>query len=162
MRNILLLIASALSLTWAIPAGLDLRLHPSDNSGPSNELPKRDIPARPASSGPMSFHQDQFNFLETTGYGPAVDGMPVFLYATTDSGFWPCYPESGVQLGSDPPEINPGTDTPLGANPGQDCTGPGVGSNQAYTLANPFPVYVEALYCAGTNQWRVNYDLYYV
>lgn len=162
MQKLFLLIVSALSLTSATPAGLDLRLHPSAKSGPSDGLQKRDIPERPASSGPMSFYKDQFEFLETTGYAPAVDGMPVFLFASTQDQFKPCYPESGVKLGSNPPEKNPGTSNPIGANPGEDCTGPGVDSNEAYTLGNPFPVYVSALYCEGTNEWRINYDLYYV
>lgn len=45
------------------------------------------IPERPTSSGPNSFHGSQFEFLEQTGYAPAVDAMPVFLYSRTTRTF---------------------------------------------------------------------------
>jgi hypothetical protein len=45
------------------------------------------IPERPATSGPGSFHGSQFQFLEQTGYAPAVDAMPVFVFSTTQKEF---------------------------------------------------------------------------
>lgn len=43
------------------------------------------VPERPATSGPNSFHGSRFEFLQTTGYEPAVDAMPVFLFSRTTS-----------------------------------------------------------------------------
>ena len=69
-----------------------LRSHPS-SAQPSlnNSLYSRDdipqVPDRPAGSGPNSFHEIQFEFLQETGFGPAVDAMPVFLYSRTTKAF---------------------------------------------------------------------------
>ncbi len=41
------------------------------------------IPVRPSTSDPNSFHGSQFQYLEQTGYAPAVDAMPVFLFSRT-------------------------------------------------------------------------------
>lgn len=53
----------------------------------SGQLSKRDapppIPVRPSTSDPNSFHGSQFQYLEQTGYAPAVDAMPVFLFSRT-------------------------------------------------------------------------------
>ena len=42
-----------------------------------------EVPERPATSGPTSFHGSRFEFLKETGFEPAVDAMPVFLFART-------------------------------------------------------------------------------
>lgn len=74
----------------------------------------------------------------------------------------PCYPESAVVIGSDPPKM--GTDGPRGPasiNPGADCTNPGRYKGEM-SPGNAFPVYVSAAWCDGDEVWKVNYDLYYV
>lgn len=76
----------------------------------------------------------------------------------------PCYPESAVVIGSDPPKMNPGTDGPRGPasiNPGADCTNPGSYKGEMWP-GNAFPVYVSAAWCDGDEVWKVNFDLYYV
>lgn len=82
----------------------------------------------------------------------------------------PCYPESAIVLGSNPPKPNPGTGPdelkglphgPLSYNPGADCTNPGP-YHGAYSLGNPFPVYASAAWCGDHGGWRINYDVYYV
>lgn len=142
------------------------------------------VPERPASSGLNSFHGNQFKYLEQTGFGPAVDAMPVFLYSRTTSLFvsnvelgsflsdlnivqQPCYPESAIQHHDEdgpsnaPEEPNKGTHVPIGANPGKSCTDPGP-YHGAYSEGNSFPVYVIARYCNKTDDWRVTYNVYYV
>ena len=46
-----------------------------------------EIPPKPETSGPSSFHSSQFEFLEQTGYAPAVDAMPVWVYSRTEKEF---------------------------------------------------------------------------
>ncbi|KAI9679797.1 MAG: hypothetical protein M1817_004811 [Caeruleum heppii] len=119
------------------------------------------VPERPASSGQMSFHGSRFEFIEQTGYEPAVDAMPVLLFSRTTSSFDPCYPESGTVIGSSPSQKNPGTDVPPSANPGQNCNDPGPYTG-AYSLGNAFPIYVSARYCGSKDEWRIRYSVYYV
>ena len=64
------------------PLGVD-RL-PGDSSSqlkPRQDIPK--IPPKPETSGPGLFHSSQFELLEQTGYAPAVDAMPVWVYSRT-------------------------------------------------------------------------------
>ncbi|KAL8934638.1 MAG: hypothetical protein Q9216_005803 [Gyalolechia sp. 2 TL-2023] len=139
-----------------------------------------EIPPKPPTSGPGSFHGSQFQFLEKTGYAPAVDAMPVWLYSRTQKEFVriptfvphircpqlltgpqsPCYPEGGSNLAGDGP--NPGTNVGISASPGEDCTGPGTKRKGAYTLANAFPTYVSASWCGNIGEWRIQYFNYYV
>ena len=68
---------------------------------------------------------DQSGFIAGT---PAVEAAPVFLLSRTQKDYDPCYPESAVVIGSNPPKLNLGTDTSNGTesvNPGADCTNPG-------------------------------------
>ncbi|KAI9717019.1 MAG: hypothetical protein M1812_004954 [Candelaria pacifica] len=149
------------SLVTAIPRPL------SPNPSRASRL-RRDIPSRPDGVSPNSFHGDQFRFFDENGFvagSPAVEAAPVFLYSRTTASDDPCYPESAVLIGSNPPKPNPGTGGAKGVasfNPGVDCTDPGpyVGP---YSLGNAFPVYTSATWCGGPdNVWKLNYDLYYV
>ncbi|MCJ1427845.1 hypothetical protein MMC29_005751 [Sticta canariensis] len=123
------------------------------------------IPDRPEGVGADTFHGSQFQFFDELGFvkgSPGVEAAPVFLYARTQDELDPCYPESAIVLGSNPPKPNPGSGNKRGtgsANPGADCTDPGP-HDGAYTLGRPFPVYLSAAFCA--DSWRVNYDVYYV
>ena len=104
-------------------------------------------------------------FTDNNAMAAAAAAAPVFLFGQ-NRGMAPCYPESAVKLGSNPPEKNPGTDSfdfgPAGAAPGADCTGPGDYQEGGYNLGNPFPVYVSAKYCDSHQQWRVTYSVYWV
>lgn len=104
-------------------------------------------------------------FTENNAMAAAAAAAPVFMFGQ-NRGMKPCYPKSAVLLGSNPPVKNPGTDAPdfgpAGANPGDDCTGPGDYREGGYNLGNPFPVYVSAKYCDNHQQWRVTYSLYWV
>ena len=88
-------------------------------------------PPRPDNVAPDTFHGSQFDNFDSVGFAPGspgVDAAPVFLYARTSSNNDPCYPESAVVIGSNPPKPNPGTDErggTMSANPGADCTNPG-------------------------------------
>lgn len=73
----------------------------------------------------------------------------------------PCYPESAVVIGSNPPLMNPGTDVPNTPNPGTNCNDPGP-YHGAYSLGNRFPIYVVATHCSNKDEWRINYNAYYV
>ena len=81
------------------------------------------------------------------------------LYSRTGPDTDPCYPESAVVIGSNPPEKNLGTDTSAAYNPGASCNNPG-DYHGAYTLGKPFPVYIGASWCGKV--WKMNFDLYYV
>ncbi|KAL8778664.1 MAG: hypothetical protein Q9213_007312 [Squamulea squamosa] len=101
------------------------------DAGNSAAAPLPAVPERPDGVSATSFHTSQFENFNEIGF---VDGSP---------GQGPCYPESAVVLGSNPPRKNPGTDGPKGtasANPGADCTNPGPYNGQL-THGNPFPVY---------------------
>lgn len=52
---------------------------------PRQDIPE--IPPKPATNGPGSFHGSQFEFLEQTDYAPAVDAMPVWVYSRTQKEF---------------------------------------------------------------------------
>ncbi|MCJ1430265.1 hypothetical protein MMC29_008182, partial [Sticta canariensis] len=123
------------------------------------------VPRRPEGVGADTFHGSQFEFFDELGFvkgSPGVEAAPVFLYARTLQRMDPCYPESAVVLGSSPPRPNPGSGNKRGtasANPGEDCTDPGP-YDGAYSPGRPFPVYLSAAFCG--DNWRVNYDLYYV
>ncbi|KAF2664509.1 hypothetical protein BT63DRAFT_483213 [Microthyrium microscopicum] len=121
-----------------------------------------------ASVGNLTIARDTF-----TGYRDAdfksdpmsiaLAAAPIFLFAR-DTGHSPCYPESAIKLGSNPPEKNPGTDGnlgPAGIWTGVDCTDPGP-YNGAYTKGRSFPLYVTPKYCSDLNQWRITYSVYYV
>lgn len=45
------------------------------------EIPQ--LPSKPSTSGQDSFHGSQFLYLEETGFAPAVDAMPVWVFSTT-------------------------------------------------------------------------------
>ncbi|KAG8534388.1 uncharacterized protein KY384_001233 [Bacidia gigantensis] len=151
-------VLSILSLVNALP-----QLQSRNPLATRDDIPP--IPPRPDNVGKETFHGSQFQFFDQHGFvagSPGVEAAPVFLFSRTQKIYDPCYPESAVVIGSNPPKPNPGTDGDKGTasvNPGADCTNPGT-YNGAYTLGNPFPVYVGAAYCGDT--WRVNYDLYYV
>ncbi|KAL8851478.1 MAG: hypothetical protein Q9221_003578 [Calogaya cf. arnoldii] len=113
----------------------------------ARQVPK--IPPKPESSGPGSFHGSQFEFLEETGFAPAIDAMPS-----------PCAPEGGTDDSGNAP--NPGTDVPASASPGEDCTDVGPQPSGPYTLANPFPTYVGASWCGNLGEWRMQFYNYYV
>lgn len=49
------------------------------------------IPPKPSTSGPGSFHGSQFEFLEQTGYAPAIDAMPVWMFSRTQKEFVRCF-----------------------------------------------------------------------
>ncbi|KAL8707122.1 MAG: hypothetical protein Q9220_007799 [cf. Caloplaca sp. 1 TL-2023] len=125
------------------------------------------LPERPPAVGPDTFHGSQFaafDDLPFTAGSPAVDAAPVFLFSRTGKNNDPCYPESAVVLGSNPPVMNPGTDGPRGPasiNPGVDCTNPGPYTGEM-SPGDPFPVYVGATWCEQQNVWKLNYDVYYV
>ncbi|KAL8864260.1 MAG: hypothetical protein Q9174_007415, partial [Haloplaca sp. 1 TL-2023] len=120
-----------------------------------------EIPPKPESSGPGSFHGSQFDFLEETGYAPAVDAMPVWMFSRTETTFSPCYPEGGTNADGTGP--NPGTDVPPSADPGEDCQDVGGENKGAYTIAeNDFPTYVSASWCGNVGEWRMQFYNYYV
>ncbi|KAI4170975.1 MAG: hypothetical protein LQ346_008798 [Caloplaca aetnensis] len=127
--------------------------------------PISSLPDRPVGVGPDSFHGSQFRSFDDTAFAagsPAVEAAPAFLFSRTGSSDDPCYPESAVVIGSDPPKM--GTDGPRGPasiNPGADCTNPGRYKGEM-SPGNAFPVYVSAAWCDGDEVWKVNYDLYYV
>jgi hypothetical protein len=104
-------------------------------------------------------------FTDYNAMAAAAAAAPVFMFGQ-NRGMKPCYPESAVKLGSEPPEKNPGTDAldygPPGADPGDDCTGPGDYHDGGYNLGNPFPIYISAKYCDNHKQWRVTYSVYWV
>lgn len=66
-------------------------LDPTGTNNTSSRLASREsppeIPPKPPTSGPGSFHGSQFVFLEETGYAPAVDAMPVWVYTRTQKEF---------------------------------------------------------------------------
>ncbi|KAL9026400.1 MAG: hypothetical protein Q9196_004926 [Gyalolechia fulgens] len=115
--------------------------------GVRQEIPE--VPPKPPTSGPGSFHGSQFNFLEQTGFAPAVDAMPA-----------PCAPEGGTNAKGDGP--NPGTNVGISASPGEDCKNVGPNPKRPYTLANAFPTYVSASWCGNLDEWRIQYFNYYV
>ncbi|KAL8767862.1 MAG: hypothetical protein Q9209_005754 [Squamulea sp. 1 TL-2023] len=119
-----------------------------------------EIPPKPSTSGPGSFHGSQFQFLEQTGFAPAVDAMPVWMYSRTQKEFSPCYPEGGTDLTGNAP--NPGTNVGASASPGEDCSDAGPQPSGPYTLGNPFPTYVGASWCGNVNEWRMQFYNYYV
>ncbi|KAI4186159.1 MAG: hypothetical protein L6R41_003651 [Letrouitia leprolyta] len=139
-------------------------LDPTGTNNTSSRLASREsppeIPPKPPTSGPGSFHGSQFVFLEETGYAPAVDAMPVWVYTRTQKEFSPCYPEGGTNQAGDGP--NPGTNVPISASPGEDCTDTGTKLTGRYTLANAFPTYVSASWCGNKDEWRIQYYNYYV
>ncbi|KAL9630914.1 MAG: hypothetical protein Q9204_004482 [Flavoplaca sp. TL-2023a] len=141
------------------PLGVD-RLASESNFQlkPRQDIPE--IPPKPKTSGPGSFHGSQFVFLEQTGYAPAVDAMPVWVYSRTQKEFSPCAPEGGTDTTGDKP--NPGTNVGTSASPGEDCTDVGPEPNDPYTLGNAFPTYVGARWCDGLKEWRIQYYNYYV
>ncbi|KAI4218437.1 MAG: hypothetical protein L6R36_008953 [Xanthoria steineri] len=118
------------------------------------------IPPKPSTSGPGSFHGSQFEFLEQTGYAPAIDAMPVWMFSRTQKEFSPCAPEGGTDKTGNAP--NPGTNVGASASPGEDCTDVGPQPNGPYTLANPFPTYVGASWCGNRAEWRIQFYNYYV
>ncbi|KAL8944832.1 MAG: hypothetical protein Q9211_000439 [Gyalolechia sp. 1 TL-2023] len=126
--------------------------------GVRQEIPE--VPPKPPTSGPGSFHGSQFNFLEQTGFAPAVDAMPVFVYSRTSKDFAPCAPEGGTNAKGDGP--NPGTNVGISASPGEDCKNVGPNPKRPYTLANAFPTYVSASWCGNLDEWRIQYFNYYV
>ncbi|KAI9786311.1 MAG: hypothetical protein M1816_008052 [Peltula sp. TS41687] len=100
-------------------------------------------------------------FTENGGLKAAVEGAPVWLFGRSWNRTYlqePCYPESAVTPDGKP---NPGTDIPLTADPGDDCTDPGP-YNGRFSPGIPFPNYITAFYCGFENTWRVKYDIYYV
>lgn len=142
---------------------------------------KRDIPARPEGVAETSFHTDQFKDLEGNGWAPAVDAAPVWMFSKlrgwvssdvlgltliiilTSPFQESCYPESAEIIGADPPRpnlgTNPGTE-PQG--PGHNCKNPSKEYKGGYTKGDPFPNYVQSVYCEKDDTWRVNYSLYFV
>ncbi|KAL8952136.1 MAG: hypothetical protein Q9222_001948 [Ikaeria aurantiellina] len=80
-----------------------------------------------------------FNFFDQTGFAPAVDAMPVWMFSRTQKEFSPCYPEGGTDTTGQKP--NPGTNIGISASPGEDCMDPGPEPKNAYTLGNPFPTH---------------------
>lgn len=140
----------------------------SNDLGQRYQVRRQDIPTippRPEGVGAESFHGSQFQFFDEHGFvagSPGVEAAPVFLFSRTQSIYDPCYPESAIVLGSNPPKPNPGSRRKFGTgsvNPGAHCTNPGP-YDGAYSHGNRFPVYMSAAYCG--DSWRVNYDLYYV
>ncbi|KAL8627243.1 hypothetical protein Q9189_007064 [Teloschistes chrysophthalmus] len=119
-----------------------------------------ELPPKPSTSGPGSFHGSQFAFLEETDFAPAVDAMPVWMFSTTQKEFGPCYPEGATNTTGNGP--NPGTNVGISASPGEDCMDPGVPTTGPYTLSNPFPTYVGAMWCENVKEWRVQFYNYYV
>jgi hypothetical protein len=71
----------------------------------------------------------------------------------------PCYPEGATNAKNDGP--NPGTDDPIGPNPGEDCTDP-KRANGLFSFGGTFPNYIGAAWCGGDATWRINYAVYYV
>ncbi|KAL8644310.1 MAG: hypothetical protein Q9210_007318 [Variospora velana] len=178
---------SSLPLALLLTGTYQVKAHPfrdlynlKERSANDTELVRRapEIPPKPSTSGPGSFHGSQFDFLEENNYAPAIDAMPVWVYSTTEDAFvripyphiWrrtplshksqsPCYPEGGDDGKGGP---NPGTDVGAGASPGEDCTGPGPESNSPYTLSDPFPTYISASWCGNVDEWRIQFFNYYV
>ncbi|KAL8880584.1 MAG: hypothetical protein Q9198_002041 [Flavoplaca austrocitrina] len=141
------------------PLGVDrLASESSSQLKPRQDIPE--IPPKPKTSGPGSFHGSQFVFLEQTGYAPAVDAMPVWVYSRTQKEFSPCAPEGGTDTTGDKP--NPGTHVGTSASPGEDCTDVGPEPNDPYTFGNAFPTYVGARWCDSPKEWRIQYYNYYV
>ncbi|KAL9627599.1 MAG: hypothetical protein Q9204_006453 [Flavoplaca sp. TL-2023a] len=125
---------------------------------PRQDIPE--VPPKPPTSGPGSFHGSQFQFLKQTDFAPAVDAMPVWVYSRTQKEFSPCAPEGGTDTTGKGP--NPGTNVPPSASPGEDCMDVGPDPSGPYTLANAFPTYVGAVYCDDSDEWRIQYYNYYV
>ncbi|KAL8919112.1 MAG: hypothetical protein Q9172_005142 [Xanthocarpia lactea] len=57
--------------------------------GPRQDIPE--VPPKPPTSGPGSFHGSQFQFLEQTNFAPAVDSMPVWMFSRTQKEFGAIY-----------------------------------------------------------------------
>ncbi|KAI4246345.1 MAG: hypothetical protein L6R40_002013 [Gallowayella cf. fulva] len=133
------------------------------NAADTASVPIPAIPKRPDAVGPNSFHVSQFVFFDNIGFvdgSPGVEAAPVFLFARADWRQHPCYPESAVVIGSNPPRKNPGSGKVRGPNPGAGCTDPGPYKGKL-TPGHPFPVYVSAVYCELLRVWKLRYDTYY-
>ena len=125
---ILIIMASILS-AYALPRLESVQVHDDHEIAARDGLPP--IPDRPDNVRPDTFHVSMFTSFDQYGFiagTPAVEAAPVFLFSRTQKNYDPCYPESAVVIGSNPPKPNPGTDTSKGTesvNPGADCTNPG-------------------------------------
>ena len=81
-----LFVASTIQVHAYLPAYEDAQMNSTYSSLLPRESPP-EIPSRPPTSGPGSFHGSQFLFLEQTGFAPAVDAMHVRMYSRTQKEF---------------------------------------------------------------------------
>lgn len=71
----------------------------------------------PAGVDQQSLCGDRFLNMKDHRWTAAIASMPVFLFSRIDAKQVTCYPESAIQIGSNPAKPNPGTDPPNGVDP---------------------------------------------